>query len=83
MCRVMVYSIVELMAVLVNLSSGRASWHVLCASRSGFEGGGVGVACLVAARVRTRGRHRREVVRGIIAGVAASRRRTLPQRRGR
>jgi hypothetical protein len=49
----MVYSVVELTAVLVNLASSRASWRVLYASRSGFEGGGVGVACLVAARVRT------------------------------
>jgi hypothetical protein len=64
------------MAVLANLASGRVS------SRSSFEGGGVGVARSVAARVRTRGCRCREAVRGTVAGVAASHRRTLPQRRG-
>jgi hypothetical protein len=41
--------------VLVNLASGRASWRALYLSRSGFEGGGVGVTRSVVARVLTRG----------------------------
>jgi hypothetical protein len=50
--------------------SRRSSWRISllvgrhCASRSGFKGGGVEVSCLVTARVRTRGCHCRDVVRG-------------------
>jgi hypothetical protein len=52
------------MAVPANLASGGASWRVLCAPRSGFEGGGVVVSCSATARVRTRGWCRREALRG-------------------
>jgi hypothetical protein len=51
----MVYNVVEKTAVPANIASGEASWRVLCASRSGFEGGGAEVACSMAVRVRTRG----------------------------
>jgi hypothetical protein len=39
-----VYSAVEAMAVLANLASDRASLQVLCPSRSGFEGSGMGAS---------------------------------------
>jgi hypothetical protein len=60
----------------------RTSWRVLYPSRSGLEGGGVGVTRSVAARTLIRGCRWREAVRGTAAGVATSRRRALPQRRG-
>jgi hypothetical protein len=60
----MMHNVAEWTAVLANLASGGASWRVLCASRSGFEGGGVEVSCSATACVRTRGCCRREAVRG-------------------
>jgi hypothetical protein len=43
------------MVVLVNLASGGTSWRALYPSRSGFEGGSVGVARLVVIRTLARG----------------------------
>jgi hypothetical protein len=53
----LVYSAVEWVTVLANFASGGASWRVLCLSRSGFEGSGVGASCLVAVRTSARGSH--------------------------
>jgi hypothetical protein len=50
-----VYNTMEWVAVLANLSSGGASRRVLCSSRSGFEGSGVGASCLVIVRTSARG----------------------------
>jgi hypothetical protein len=44
MCDGMADSATEWTAVLVNLASGGASWHALCLSRSGFEGGGIEIS---------------------------------------
>jgi hypothetical protein len=49
------YSVAEWTVVLANPASGGTSWRALYPSRSGFEGGGVGVASSVAARVLIRG----------------------------
>jgi hypothetical protein len=70
------------MAVLANLASDGASWRVLCPSRSGFEGGGIGASRLVVARILARGCDRREAVGRTAAGVAVSCRSIPPQRRG-
>jgi hypothetical protein len=80
-CDGVAYSAAKWTAVLANPASGGTSWHALYPSRSGFEGGCVGVARSVAARVLIRGCCCREAVRGTAAGVAMSRRRSLPQRR--
>jgi hypothetical protein len=70
------------MAVLENLAAGRASWRALYPSRSGFEGGGVWASRLVVVRMLARGRSWREAVGCTAAGMAASCRPVLPQRRG-
>jgi hypothetical protein len=51
----MVYNAVEWVAVLANIASGRMSRRVLCLSRSGFEGSGVGASCLVIVHKSARG----------------------------
>jgi hypothetical protein len=43
-CDGMADSATEWTAVLANLASDGASWHALCPSRSGFEGGGVEIS---------------------------------------
>jgi hypothetical protein len=53
--RLLVDSATDWMAVLANLASGGASWHALCPSRSGLEGGGVEIPHLVVVRMLTRG----------------------------
>jgi hypothetical protein len=78
----MVHSVVEQTAVPANLASGKASWRALYPSRSGFEGGGVGASSLVVVRTLTRGCGSWEAARRTAAGVAASCRPVLPQRRG-
>jgi hypothetical protein len=40
-----VYSAMEWVAILANLASGETSQRVLCPSRSGFMGSGVGSSC--------------------------------------
>jgi hypothetical protein len=42
MCDGMAYSAMEWVAVLANLAFGGASRRVLCLTRSGFEGSGIG-----------------------------------------
>jgi hypothetical protein len=54
-CDGMADSATEWTAVLANLASVGASWHALCPSRSGFEGGGVEIPHLVVIRMLTRG----------------------------
>jgi hypothetical protein len=54
-CGGVAYSAAEKTDVLANLASGGSSWRALYPSRSSFEGGGVGVFLLVAARMLTRG----------------------------
>jgi hypothetical protein len=49
-CKSMARSATELTTVLANLALVGASWQVLCPYRGGFEGGGVEVGCLAAAR---------------------------------
>jgi hypothetical protein len=49
-CGGLVYSAMEWVAVLAKLASSGASRRVLCLSRSGFEGSGVGASCLVVVR---------------------------------
>jgi hypothetical protein len=55
MCDGMADNVAEVMAVLVNLASGGASWRALYLSRSGFEGGDVGASRLVVVHTLTRG----------------------------
>jgi hypothetical protein len=74
-CSGMANSAVELMAVLANLAPVAASWRVLCANSSGFEGRGVVVHRSGSERARW-GRWQWPV-RGTVAGVAASRPRVL------
>jgi hypothetical protein len=50
-CGGMACSATELTTILANLAPVGTSWRVLCPYRSGFEGGGVEVACPTAARV--------------------------------
>jgi hypothetical protein len=76
------HSVVELPTVLANLASGKASWRALYPPRSGFEGGGVRSSSLVVVCTLTRGCGWRETVRCTAAGVAASCRPVVPQRRG-
>jgi hypothetical protein len=66
----------------MNLASGGASWRVLCAPRSGFEGGSVADSYSVTARVRTRGIVDARPYGGIVASAAVSRHCTLLQHRG-
>jgi hypothetical protein len=54
-CGGMVYISMEWVAVLANLASGGVSRRVLCPSRNGFEGSGVGAYCLVIVRTSVRG----------------------------
>jgi hypothetical protein len=54
-CDSMADSATEWTAVLENLASGGASWHALCPSSGGFEGGGVEISRLVVVRTLTRG----------------------------
>jgi hypothetical protein len=44
-CEGMACSVTELVTVPMNLAPVGASWRVLCPYRTGFEGGGVKVAC--------------------------------------
>jgi hypothetical protein len=50
-----VYSATEWMVVLANLASGRVLLQVLCQSRSGLKGRGVGASRLVVVRASARG----------------------------
>jgi hypothetical protein len=72
----------EWVAVLANLASGGASRRVLCPSRNGFEGSGVGASCSVVARASVRGPCWQRAGGCTATGVATSRRPGLPQRRG-
>jgi hypothetical protein len=52
----------ELTAVLPNPAPVEASWRILCSYRSSFDGGGVVVGCLAAARGPVRGCRQRGVL---------------------
>jgi hypothetical protein len=58
-CEGMASSAAELTTVLANLAPVGVLWRVLCPYRSGFEGGGVEVGYLAAARGPARGCHQR------------------------
>jgi hypothetical protein len=80
-CGGMASSATELTAVLANPPPAGVSWCVLCSYKSGFEGVGVVIGCLVAVVGRFEGAVDGGPVRGTVAVMVKSCPRALQQHR--